>query len=113
MDPWDVEPNPLVVNDVEPSGDPSFVSVAMCIGTDFDENPILLVDRLCLNREAANIVKAEMDAKTQDAAKWTAQAEKCEQSLESARKDAATGMALFVVMLIVAVAAVGLAIRKA
>lgn len=41
------------VNDVKPSGEPSYDNVALCVGTDFQGHPITLVNRLCLNRPAA------------------------------------------------------------
>lgn len=50
------------VNDVEPTGEPSYTEVAICTGTDMDNHPITLVNRFCMNKPALEILKGEMDA---------------------------------------------------
>lgn len=37
------------------------VHVAICTGTDINKSEILLVDRLCLNRDAVGVVKGSID----------------------------------------------------
>lgn len=65
-DPWDRNVPPLAVNDNKPTGEPSFLHVALAVGSDVDSRPILIVDRLCLNHEAAKIMSDEaIDAEAQ------------------------------------------------
>lgn len=60
-DPFDHSLPPLSVNDTDPkaSKEASFLHIGICVGSDHDEKPILIADRLCLNMEAAQIIAAE------------------------------------------------------
>lgn len=45
-----------VVNDIDGARDPSFVHVAICTGSSIDSEPVTLVDRLCLNGPAVEVI---------------------------------------------------------
>lgn len=49
------------VNDVAGSGEPSFVHIAICTGTDLDGAGVTLVDRLCLNDPAVHLIADDMN----------------------------------------------------
>jgi hypothetical protein len=67
FDPWDEHKNPLSVNDSEPkaSSEPSFLGVAFCLGASQDAQPVLIMDRLCLNHAAADLLAGEIQSDRQ------------------------------------------------
>lgn len=66
QDPFDQKNNPLAVDDKVSTGEPSFTDVAICIGSDKSGGQILLLDRICLNREAAEILAANVSELQQE-----------------------------------------------
>lgn len=56
-----------VVNDLDGAHEPSFVGVAICIGTDLEGDPVTLLDRLCINRPGVEKITGDMEICQQDA----------------------------------------------
>lgn len=52
--------NADTVSDVAGSGEPSFVHVAICTGTDMDGGSVTMVNRLCLNGPAVDLIDGDM-----------------------------------------------------
>lgn len=73
-----MEPMSDSINDIGGAHEPEFSAVAICIGSDFEGNPITLVDRLCLNRPAVEKVVGDMQICEQNAKAFEGQATRCE-----------------------------------
>lgn len=86
------------VNDLDGPHDPSFVSVAICIGTDLDSKPVTLVDRLCINRPGVELIAGDMSICQQELKAFRSEATEMQHRLEaeSARSTVA-GAALLIV----------------
>lgn len=54
--------NATSVDDIKhPDGEPSYVGVAICVGSDLQGQPVTLLDRLCVNRAAAQQLRDNVD----------------------------------------------------
>lgn len=61
-DPFDHNVPTLAIDDKVSSGEPSFAHISICVGSNDDGQPVLLLDRLCLNHEAAQVIQDEIKA---------------------------------------------------
>jgi hypothetical protein len=81
------EPLSDVVNDVGGAGEPGFVHVAICTGSDIDAQPITLVDRMCINRPGIDMLVADMNMCEQQLKLVEGHSESCTIGLDRANKE--------------------------
>lgn len=79
-----MEPKSDAVNDLDGPYEPSFVPVAICIGTDLQGEPVTLVDRLCVNRPGVEKMRDDMLLCQQEMKSWRREASVASVKYESA-----------------------------
>lgn len=102
------EPLSDVVNDIsDDSGEPSYVGVAICTGSDLNAQPITLVDRLCINRAGVIQISDDMKICEQNAAAFRRDVaiQEIQKQSEKRESDAyAFGFVFFAAMFFIAIA---------
>lgn len=100
------EPLSDAVNDVGgTAGEPSYVSVAICIGANMDAQPVTLVDRLCLNRPAVQQIADNQAICIQQEVAFDREVERLTIQLDDSRHDnkviAYGGIATYLLLVVV------------
>jgi hypothetical protein len=69
------------MNDADGSGEPSFVNIAICVGTDLHDGGVTLVNRLCMNEAAVNLINGDYQLCRQQEKVFAAMTDKYERQI--------------------------------
>lgn len=95
------------VNDLDGPHAPSFVGVAICIGTDLQGEPVTLIDRLCINRPGVEKINDDYAICQQEMKAFRSEAAVLQDRLDlSEARATVCGAALLILTVILGVAAI-------
>lgn len=95
------------VNDLDGPHAPSFVGVAICIGTDLQGEPVTLIDRLCINRPGVEKINDDYAICQQEMKAFRAEAAYLQDQLVmESDKSTAAGVGFLIVMIVLGISAV-------